>query len=102
MARPNLIPQTRLSRSHHRDEHGQSYYIAQSYPAFGLLNSLLRDHPVRTLRNGWGPAKVPCTRTKCSRLKNMERVSHGNRPSHIPRESVRSTSYVRSFRNGTG
>src|ERR1700730_10466313 len=34
----------------HQDERGQSYYIAQSYPAFGLLNSLLRDHPVRTLR----------------------------------------------------
>ena len=29
-----------LSRSH-QDERGQSYYIAQSYPAFGLLNSLL-------------------------------------------------------------
>ena len=22
---------------------------------FGLFNSLLRDHPVRTLRSGWGP-----------------------------------------------
>jgi RNA polymerase primary sigma factor len=32
-ARPSLIPQTRLSRSHQdASSHGQSYYTAQSYP----------------------------------------------------------------------
>jgi hypothetical protein len=42
---PNSIPQTRLSRSH-QDERGQSY------PAFGLLNSLLRDHSTGTCTKG--------------------------------------------------